>query len=89
HGLMIEQPNQAIEQLWQRHQSQLQRTLSLLQTPHSAAEMYRKQIKLPDEEYIHYHRVSLGEALGYMRYLEFAGEVHSFNQDGVLRFARV
>jgi len=86
HGLKIDHPGGVIDQLRQRHLKMLSRVHSLLQTSLSAAEMYRHLIKLPEEEYIHYHRVSLGEALGYMRYLEATGQANSYHEDGVLKF---
>ncbi|MGE5379662.1 MAG: MBL fold metallo-hydrolase [Methylocystaceae bacterium] len=88
HGLKIEQPMQAVERLRRRHQQMLGRVAELMTSPHHVAEIYPQIATLADEEYIHYHRVCLGEALGYMRYLEAAGQLHSYLENGIIRFAK-
>jgi len=89
HGPRITEPLRTLEQLVARHHAQFARVSGFLQhKAYSAAELYLEMMQLTDEEYIHFHRVSLGEALGYLRYLEASGQARSCVEHGVIRFGK-
>lgn len=67
HGPMIEDLDYPMEKVKRRHHKILARLEAAIHGPISAADLYASLA--PDNDYVHYHRVVMGETLGYLEYL--------------------
>jgi len=67
HGPIIEDIQKPIEKIRYRHQRILDKLESAVRGPVVAGEIYSSMA--PDNDYVHYHRVVMGEILGYLEYL--------------------
>ncbi|MGE5458814.1 MAG: MBL fold metallo-hydrolase [Methanobacterium sp.] len=67
HGEVIEDLNDQMEKVKNRHLRALDRLEAAVQGPAAAGELYSRLAPL--EDYVHHHRVVLGETLGYLEYL--------------------
>lgn len=77
HGPALTDLHGAIEGLRQRHRHKLDRVLKAVNRPITAGELYPRINRIP-LDYIHLHRVLIGETLGYLLYLASRGalEMH-------------
>lgn len=67
HGQIIEDLNYQIEKVKNRHHRALDRLEAAVHGPVAAGELYSHMAPL--EDYVHHHRVVMGETLGYLEYL--------------------
>lgn len=67
HGEIIKDLNDQIEKVKNRHLRALDRLEAAVQGPAAAGELYSRLAPL--EDYVHHHRVVMGETLGYLEYL--------------------
>jgi len=67
HGLVIEDLDTRLDKLVHKHQRILNQVEASVQKPMSAGELYQHIYNLVD--YVHHHRVVMGETLGYLNYL--------------------
>lgn len=79
HGPIISDLNMQIDKLIAKHLKFLDKIESSVTSPISAGELYPRLYKLPD--YVHGHRVTLGETLGYLNYLVSKGRLAMSNDD--------
>lgn len=67
HGPVIEDLDTRLDKLVNKHQRILNIVEASVKEPASAGELYQQLYKL--EDYVHHHRVVMGEVLGYLNYL--------------------
>lgn len=67
HGKIIEDLNYQMEKVKKRHQRALDRLEAAVQGPVTAGDLYSHMAPL--EDYVHHHRMVMGETLGYLEYL--------------------
>jgi len=67
HGLVIEDLDAQLDKLNRKHQRILNKAESLVIKPTNAGEIYSQLFEIQD--YVHHHRVAMGETLGYLNYL--------------------
>jgi glyoxylase-like metal-dependent hydrolase (beta-lactamase superfamily II) len=80
HGPIITDLNLPIDKLIARHQRALDKIKASVTGPISAGELYPQLYNVP--EYVHAHRVTIGETLGYLNYLVSQGRL-TMSNDGV------
>ena len=80
HGPIITDLNLQIDKLIAKHHKTLDKIESAVMSPISAGELYPQLYKIPD--YVHAHRVTIGETLGYLNYLVSKGRL-AMSNDGV------
>ncbi|HPT68722.1 MAG TPA: MBL fold metallo-hydrolase [Syntrophomonas sp.] len=80
HGPIITDLNYQIDKLIAKHHKVLDKIQSAVTSPISAGELYPQLYNLPD--YVHGHRVTIGETLGYLNYLVSKGRLNMINENG-------
>lgn len=81
HGPVITDLNLLLDKLIIKHQHNLNKIEAAVTSPISAGELYPGLYRLPD--YVHGHRVTLGETLGYLNYLVSRGNLVMDNEGGL------
>ena len=81
HGPIITDINLQIDKLIAKHQKMLDRIETAVTNPMSAGELYPHLFRLT--EYVHGHRVTLGETLGYLNYLVSQGRLNLKKDNGL------
>lgn len=79
HGPIIYDLPQQMERLMSRHRKKLQQVQGLVHGPVTAAQIYPQTYDLID--YVHLHRVVMGETIGYLEMLKELGWLISFEED--------
>ncbi len=80
HGPMITDVNSELDKLISKHHYYMDKMEKEVTAPVSAGELYPRLFKLTD--YVHGHRVVIGETLGYLNYLVSQGRLAISNEDG-------
>jgi glyoxylase-like metal-dependent hydrolase (beta-lactamase superfamily II) len=86
HGASFRDLPGRLEGLRRRHLRQLERIKAALRAPVTAGELYPGLYELVD--YVHLHRLVIGETMGYLEYLQASGEIQKLEQDGRVLFGR-
>lgn len=85
HGPVIEDLPVRLDKLLHKHQRVLNQIEAAVKSPVSAGMLYPQLF--PAHDYVHHHRVALGEALGYLTYLASQGRLAKvIRDDGVVLF---
>lgn len=85
HGPVIEDLPARLEKLQRKHQRTLDQVEAAVKSPVSAGGLYPQLFTAQD--YVHHHRVTLGETLGYLMYLTSQGRLMKvIREDGVVLF---
>lgn len=80
HGPVIEDLDSVIEGLTGKHRRSLDKVAAAVTAPISAGELYPLLYQMYD--YVHHHRVVMGEVLGYLNYLTSRGKLVCNQVDG-------
>lgn len=84
HGNTFSNLNFYLQALQERHEKMLDKILRLVDHAMSPAEIYPQMYKLVD--YVHLHRVVMGETLGYLKYLTNQGKMITCDDGQNVRF---
>lgn len=83
HGPVIEDLNVQLDKLINKHKRILDKIEAVVQSPICAGDLY-PHLFVP-QDYVHHHRVILGETLGYLNYLASKGRLDKeINEDVVI-----
>ncbi|HWQ76436.1 MAG TPA: MBL fold metallo-hydrolase, partial [Syntrophomonas sp.] len=80
HGPVIEDLDSVIKGLMGKHRRNLDKVATAVTAPISAGELYPSLYQMYD--YVHHHRVVMGEVLGYLNYLTSRGKLVCNQVDG-------
>lgn len=94
HGLAINDMSARLGRLRKRHQLFLGRMGSAVKEPMTAGQVYRQLVetfgfRFEDIDYIHLHRVLMGETLGYLEYLVSQNQMEKWLDHGKYYYAPV
>lgn len=84
HGLVIEDLNAQVDKLILKHQHILSKMEAAVTKPVSAGGLYPQLY--PPVDYVHFHRVVMGETLGYLNYLVSQGRLKKGSDQGIVMY---
>lgn len=89
HGPVFNDLPRHLTSLREKQHRRLQRISSLVTEKSSPFELYERFLKIPDIDYVHIHRVIMGELLAYLVYLAEQGEIREYWDEGKVRYGSI
>lgn len=87
HGSCFEDLYRRLDEVWGKHEHKLDKVLKAVDKPVTAGELYPQlNARLAVIEYVHLHRLLLGETLGYLEFLASRGQLIKDDDGEQVRF---